>query len=288
MLAVTPSSVLKIAQYITDNLFRLDTDKQLGKVLMDLFSLKNKVAIVTGGNGGIGYGIACGLASVGGSIVIAARNPSKTANAAERIRSEYGVKVLELGVDVRRENQITSMVEKALDYFSRIDVLVNNAGINIRKMPQDLTSTEYDEVMEVNLRSAFLCSKAVYPAMKEVGGGKIINIGSMTSLFGGGKLMAYGASKGGIVAMTRALAVAWAPDNIQVNAILPGWIDTDLTRRARVELEDLNERVLTRTPMGRWGRSEDLQGSAIYLATAASNFVTGVALPVDGGYSVSV
>jgi len=255
---------------------------------MDLFSLKNKVAIVTGGNGGIGYGIACGLASVGGSIVIAARNPSKTANAAERIRSEYGVKVLELGVDVRRENQITSMVEKALDYFSRIDVLVNNAGINIRKMPQDLTSTEYDEVMEVNLRSAFLCSKAVYPAMKEVGGGKIINIGSMTSLFGGGKLMAYGASKGGIVAMTRALAVAWAPDNIQVNAILPGWIDTDLTRRARVELEDLNERVLTRTPMGRWGRSEDLQGSAIYLATAASNFVTGVALPVDGGYSVSV
>ena len=288
MLAVTPSSVLKIAQYITDNLFRLDTDKQLGKVLMDLFSLKNKVAIVTGGNGGIGYGIACGLASVGGSIVIAARNPSKTANAAERIRSEYGVKVLELGVDVRRENQITSMVEKALDYFSRIDVLVNNAGINIRKMPQDLTSTEYDEVMEVNLRSAFLCSKAVYPAMKEVGGGKIINIGSMTSLFGGGKLMAYGASKGGIVAMTRALAVAWAPDNIQVNAILPGWIDTDLTRRARVELEDLNERVLTRTPMGRWGRSEDLQGSAIYLATAASNFVTGVALPVDGGYSVSI
>lgn len=256
--------------------------------MVDLFSLQNKVAIVTGGNGGIGYGIACGLASVGGNIVIAARNPSKTAKAAERIRSDCGVKVLELGVDVRREDQITAMVEKTLDYFGRIDVLVNNAGINIRKMPQDLTSTEYDEVMEVNLRSAFLCSKAVYPAMKEVGGGKIINIGSMTSLFGGGKLMAYGASKGGIVAMTRALAVAWAPDNIQVNAILPGWIDTDLTRRARVELEDLNERVLTRTPMGRWGRSEDLQGSAIYLATAASNFVTGVALPVDGGYSVSI
>jgi 2-deoxy-D-gluconate 3-dehydrogenase len=165
---------------------------------------------------------------------------------------------------------------------------VNNAGINIRKMPQDLSSEEYDEVLEVNLRSAFLCSKAVYPAMKEAGGGKIINIGSMTSLFGGGKLMAYGASKGGIVAMTRALAVAWAPDNIQVNAILPGWIDTDLTRRARVELEGLNERVLVRTPVGRWGQPEDLQGTAIYLASAASNFVTGVALPVDGGYSVSI
>lgn len=256
--------------------------------MMDLFSLKDKVAIVTGGNGGIGYGIARGLASVGGNIIIAARNSSKTAKAAESIRRDYGARVLELGVDVRRENQILSMVEKTLEFFGRIDVLVNNAGINIRKMPQDLSSAEYDEVMEVNLRSAFLCSKAVYPAMKEARGGKIINIGSMTSLFGGGKLMAYGASKGGIVAMTRALAVAWAPDNIQVNAILPGWIDTDLTRKARVELEGLNERVLTRTPIGRWGRPEDLQGTAIYLATAASNFVTGVALPVDGGYSVSV
>ena len=255
---------------------------------MDLFSLKDKVAIVTGGNGGIGYGIACSLASVGGNIVIAARNPSKTAKAAERIRSGYGVEVLELGVDVRQENQITGMVEKTLEAFGRVDVLVNNAGINIRKLPQDLASAEYDEVLEVNLRSAFLCSKAVYPAMKEAGEGKIINIGSMTSLFGRGKLMAYGASKGGIVAMTRALAVAWAPDNIQVNAILPGWIDTDLTRRARVELEGLHERVLARTPVGRWGQPEDLQGSAIYLATAASNFVTGAALPVDGGYSVSI
>jgi 2-deoxy-D-gluconate 3-dehydrogenase len=253
-----------------------------------MFSLKGKVAIVTGGNGGIGYGIARGLANIGGSIVIAARNAQKTAKAAESIRGDYGASVLELGVDVRRENQVTSMVEKTLEAFGRIDVLVNNAGINIRKMPQDLSSAEYDEVLEVNLRSAFLCSKAVYPAMKEAGGGKIINIGSMTSLFGGAKLMAYGSSKGGIVAMTRALAVAWAPDNIQVNAILPGWIDTDLTRRARVELEGLNEQVLSRTPAGRWGRPEDLQGTAIYLATAASGFVTGVALPVDGGYSVSI
>ncbi len=255
---------------------------------MNLFSLKGKVAVVTGGNGGIGYGIACGFASVGGSIVIAARNPLKTAKAAESIRSEYGAEVLDLEVDVRQENQITSMVEKTLDLFGRIDVLVNNAGINIRKMPQDLSSTEYDEIMEVNLRSAFLCSKAVYPAMKKAGGGKIINIGSMTSLFGGSKLMAYGASKGGIVAMTRSLAVAWASDNIQVNVILPGWIDTDLTKRARIELEGLDERVITRTPVGRWGKPEDMQGTAIYLATAASDFVTGVALPMDGGYSVSI
>jgi 2-deoxy-D-gluconate 3-dehydrogenase len=254
--------------------------------MKDPFSLKGKVAIVTGGNGGIGKGIARGFAGVGGDIVIAARNQAKTAKAAEEIKREFGVKVLEVEVDVRQEKQIEAMVKKVLEGFGRIDVLVNNAGTNIRKMPQELSAAEYDEVLETNLRSAFLCSKAVYPAMKKVGGGKIISIGSMMSIFGGGKLLPYGTSKGGIVAMTHALAVAWAADNIQVNAILPGWIDTEMTRRARIELEGLNERVMARTPAGRWGTPEDLQGTAIYLATAASNFVNGVSLPVDGGYSV--
>jgi len=256
--------------------------------MKDLFSLKGKVAIVTGGNGGLGLGIARGLASVGGDIVIAARNAGKSAKAGEGIRKDFGGKVLEVEVDVRQEKQIQALVKKVLDTFGRIDVLVNNAGINIRKFPQDLLSSEYDEVLEVNLRSAYLTCKYVYPAMKKAGGGKVINIGSMTSIFGGGKLIAYGTSKGGIVAMTRAMAVGWATDNIQVNAILPGWIDTDMTRRARVELEGLNEKVLARTPVGRWGTPEDLAGTAIYLATAASNFITGVALPVDGGYSVSI
>jgi len=255
---------------------------------MKLFDLKEKVAIITGGNGGIGFGIARGLASVGCDIVIAARNPAKTAEAAEGIRGDYGVRVLELELDVRRQDTVESMVQKTLDAYHRIDVLVNNAGINIRKMPQDLSSTEYDEILDINLRGAFLCAKAVYPTMKAAGGGKIINIGSMTSLFGGAKLMAYGASKGGIVSMTRALASAWAVDNIQVNAILPGWIDTDLTRRGRVEIQGLNEQVLARTPMGRWGEPEDLQGAAIFLSAAASDFVTGVALPVDGGYSANI
>jgi 2-deoxy-D-gluconate 3-dehydrogenase len=255
---------------------------------MKLFDLKEKVAIITGGNGGIGLGIARGLSSVGCDIVIAARNTAKTAEAAERIRGDYGVRVLELELDVRRKDKVESTVRKTLDAYHRIDILVNNAGINIRKMPQDLSSEEYDEILDINLRGAFLCAKAVYPAMKAAGGGKIINIGSMTSLFGGAKLMAYGASKGGIVSMTRALASAWAVDNIQVNAILPGWIDTDLTRRGRVEIQGLNEQVLTRTPMGRWGKPEDLQGTAIYLSASASDFITGVALPVDGGYSANI
>jgi 2-deoxy-D-gluconate 3-dehydrogenase len=136
---------------------------------MGLFDLKGKVAIVTGGNGGIGQGIARGLADIGGDIVKAARNPLKMAKAAEGIRGDYGVKVLELVIDVRLEDHVNSMVEKTLDSFGRVDVLVNNAGINIRKMPQDLTSAEYDEILETNLRSAFLCSKAVYPVMRKAG-----------------------------------------------------------------------------------------------------------------------
>lgn len=250
------------------------------------FTLQGKVGIVTGGNGGIGKGIARGFAGMGGDVVIAARNQAKTAEAVREIQEEFGVRVLGLQVDVRQEEQIQAMGTQVLETFGRIDILVNNAGTNIRKMPQDYLTAEWDEILETNVRSAFLCSRAVYPGMKEVGGGKIINIGSMTSLFGGAKLAPYGTSKGGIVQLTRSLAVAWAPDNIQVNAILPGWIDTDLTRQARKELAGLNERVLAGTPVGRWGEPGDLAGVAVFLASPASNFVTGVALPVDGGYSV--
>ncbi|HEX77041.1 MAG TPA: glucose 1-dehydrogenase [Dehalococcoidia bacterium] len=254
--------------------------------MKDLFDLEGKVAIVTGGNGGIGKGIARGLGAMGADLAIAARNQAKTAEAARQIGEEFGRRVLGVQVDVRQEGQIRAMVAQVLDRFGRIDILVNNAGINIRKMPQDYLTAEWDEVLETNLRSAFLCSQAVYPAMKEAEGGKIINIGSMTSIFGGAKLAPYGTSKGGIVQLTRSLAVAWAPDNIQVNAILPGWINTDLTVQARKDIPGLNERVLARTPAGRWGEPHDLAGAAIFLASRASDFVTGAALPVDGGYSI--
>jgi len=256
--------------------------------MTDLFSLQNKVAIVTGGNGGIGKGIARGFAAVGADIVIAARNQAKTDETAREIKNEFGVQVLGLQVNVRHDDEIRAMVTQVLDRLRRIDILLNNAGINIRNMPQDYLVEEWDEILDTNLRSAFLCSKAVYPAMKEAGGGKIISIGSMTSIFGGAKLAPYGTSKGGIVQLTRSLAVAWAPDNIQVNAILPGWINTDLTRQARKELPGLNERVLARTPVGRWGEPDDLAGAAIFLASSTSDFVTGVALPVDGGFSVMI
>jgi 2-deoxy-D-gluconate 3-dehydrogenase len=189
-------------------------------------------------------------------------------------------------VDIGQEKQIESLTKQVRSDFGKIDILVNNAGLNIRKMPQDYQAAEWDEVLNINLRGAFLFAKAVYPAMKEAGGGKIINIGSMTSILGGAKLAPYGASKGGIVQLTQSLAVAWAVDNIQVNAILPGFINSELTIQARKDIPELNEKVLTRTPISRWGEPEDLAGTAIYMASGASDFVTGVAVPVDGGFSV--
>ena len=140
-------------------------------------------------------------------------------------------------------------------------------------------------MLDTNLTSAFVAAQAAYPHMKRAGGGKIVNIGSMMSLFGASFVAPYGASKGGIVQLTKALAAAWAKDGIQVNAVLPGWIDTELTRRARREVDGLHERVLARTPAGRWGEPEDLAGIAVFLCSAASDFVTGTAIPVDGGYS---
>ena len=251
----------------------------------ELFNLKQKVAIVTGGNGGIGNGIARGFAAVGADVVIVARNSQKTEAAANEIRQAFGVRCLGLLCDVTDESAVKQMAEKVHRDLGRIDILVNNAGINIRKLPQDYDASDWDQVLAGNLRSAFLCSKSVYPAMKAGGSGKIINIGSMTSIFGGAKLAPYSASKGGIVQMTRSLACAWAEENIQVNAILPGFIDTELTRQARIDIPGLNETVIARTPTRRWGKPNDLAGTAIFLASPASDFVTGVALPVDGGYS---
>ena len=254
----------------------------------DMFSLEGKVAIVTGGNGGIGKGIADGLASAGADIVIVGRNENKTEKAVQDIRKSYDVHAMGFQTDVSKDKDVQDMVKAVQEQLGRIDILVNNAGINIRKMPQEYEMSEWDRVMDVNLRAPFLCAHSVYPVMKNGGGGKIINIGSMTSIFGGAKLAPYGTSKGGIVQMTRSLAVAWAPDNIQVNAILPGWIETELTIQARKDIPGMHERVTARTPAGRWGEPSDMSGAAVFLAAGASDFITGVALPLDGGFSIFI
>jgi 2-deoxy-D-gluconate 3-dehydrogenase len=179
------------------------------------------------------------------------------------------------------------MIARVSGELGRIDVLINNAGMSIRKPPHILEADEWQQVIDTNLTSAFICSKAAYPALKAAGGGKVINIGSMMSIFGASFAPAYAASKGGIVQFTRACACAWAGDNIQVNAILPGWIDTDLTKTAREQVDGLHQRVLARTPAGRWGEIDDFAGIAVFLSSQASDFMTGTAIPVDGGYSVS-
>ena len=250
-----------------------------------LFDLKGKIAIVTGGNGGIGLGIARGLADAGADIAIVGRNQAKSDAAVADIKAR-GARAISVATDVSDKDAVSSMVERVARELGRIDILVNTAGINIRKPPHVLELAEWDSVIDTNLTSAFICSKAVHPAMKAAGGGKIINIGSMMSIFGASFAPAYAASKGGIVQFTRACACAWASDNIQANAILPGWIDTDLTKRARVEVDGLHDRVLARTPAARWGAIDDFAGIAVFLGSSASDFVTGTAIPVDGGYSI--
>jgi 2-deoxy-D-gluconate 3-dehydrogenase len=251
----------------------------------ELFDLSGKVAIVTGGNGGIGLGMARGMAAAGAAIAIVGRNEAKSAEAVADLAKD-GCKAIAVATDVTDEAAVAAMVERVRRELGRIDILVNNAGINIRKPPEALEIAEWDSVIATNLKSAFLCSRAVHPAMKETGSGKIINIGSMMSIFGASFAPAYAASKGGIVQFTRSCAVAWAPDNIQVNAILPGWIDTELTQRAREQVTGLHDKVLARTPAGRWGAAADFAGIATFLASSASDFVTGTAIPVDGGFSV--
>ena len=251
---------------------------------MKLFDLKGKAAIVTGGNGGIGLGIARGLARAGASIAVAARNAEKNTAAVKALEA-LGAKAVAIEVDVRDEASCRAMVARAAERLGRVDILVNNAGTNVRKLPQEYTLAEWREVLDTNLTSAFVCSQAAYPEMVKARGGKVICTGSMMSIFGGPVMAPYGASKGGIVQLAKSLACAWAKDNIQVNAILPGFINTELTIGARKVIAGLHDRVIARTPAGRWGEPEDFAGIAVFLASAASDFVTGAAIPIDGGYA---
>ena len=249
-----------------------------------LFDLTGKVAVVTGGNGGIGLGIAMGLAGAGANIVIAARSVEKTAQALENIRA-LGVEAHGITVDVTQEPAIQRIVTSTIDHMGRLDILVNNSGIAVRAQPQELTAAQWDSVVDVNLRAAFLASKAAYAQMVKAGGGKVINVGSMYSIFGSDWGAPYAASKGGLVQLTKSLAVAWAKDNIQVNAVLPGWIVTDLTRGIQDADPNRYDNISRRIPTGRWGEPSELAGAAVFLASTASDYVTGATLTIDGGYS---
>lgn len=244
-----------------------------------LFSLDGRVAIVTGGNGGLGLAIARGLRLAGAMVTVTGRDPEKN----EAATREFGPDAV-FELDIRDEDRVESVVGEVVGRFGSLDVLVNNAGVGRGGAVDELAVEAWDEVLGSHLRGAFLCSKHVVPAMRARGAGKIVNVGSMFSLFGPPGFSPYAAAKTGILGLTRALAVELAP-TIQVNAVLPGWFETELTRGTRASPR--GDEIRRRTPAGRWGKPGDLVGPTIFLASPASDFITGVVLPVDGGYAVS-
>jgi 2-deoxy-D-gluconate 3-dehydrogenase len=251
-----------------------------------MFDLTGRVAFVTGGNGGIGKAIALGFARAGASgVVIAARDQEKSRRAAGEIEGA-GSRVLVQPCDVADPASVEAAVSAAVGAFGGLDIVVNNSGTTVRKQPQEVAPEDWDRVVDTNLKGVYLVSRACYPHLKSRGGGKVINIGSMLSIFGNEYASVYAASKGGVVQYTKSCAVAWARDNIQVNAILPGWITTDMTAGMLRMYPERYQIVVDRTPAGRWGKPDELAGTAVFLASRASDFVTGVSIPVDGGYAV--
>ncbi len=223
---------------------------------MNLFDLKGKAAIVTGGNDGIGRGIAIALATAGASVCIAGRNEKKN----ERVHLEIeklGARSIVSRCDVNVEADIEATIATTEKAFGGLGILVNNAGIAALNAPERMTDEEWDSVIQTNLSSVFKFSRAAHASLAKSGGGKVINIGSMYSIFGSPFAPSYSASKGGVVQLTKSLAVAWAKDNIQVNAILPGWIATDMTAPIKSDMPDLYQGIIARTPAGRFGEPEE-------------------------------
>jgi 2-deoxy-D-gluconate 3-dehydrogenase len=252
---------------------------------MKTFDLTGKVALVTGGNGGIGRGIALGLAAAGADVVIAARNRDKTAAVVQELQA-LGRRAVGAECDMRNGEQIASALATAARELGGLDIVVNNAGVAGGGLPEQLNEEEWDRVVDTNLRAVFVTCKLAHPLLKARGAGKVINIGSEYGQFGSPFLLPYSASKGGLVALTKSLATAWARDRIQVNAIIPGWIRTDMTAPV-VASGAFAQQILDRTPARRFGEPEELAGAAVFLASAASDFVTGQSLAVDGGYSIA-
>jgi 2-deoxy-D-gluconate 3-dehydrogenase len=249
-----------------------------------LFDLSGQVAVVTGGNGGIGRGIALGLAAAGAAVAIFGRNGEKN----QRVLSELkaiGVPSLAVRVDLTNRTGLEPALSRVEGELGSVGILVNNAGIvSLSGGVMNEKTEDWDRVVETQLNSVFLLSKLVARSMLAQKRGKIINIGSMYSYFGSGLIPSYSAAKGAIIQLTKSMAIEFAPHNIQVNAIAPGWIETDMT--APVRTTPMNDEILARTPAGRWGQPEEVAGTAVYLASRASDFVTGATIRVDGGYAI--
>jgi len=246
------------------------------------FDLKSKVAIVTGGHGGIGRAIALGLADAGADVIVASRNLEALKPVVKQIEA-LGRKSIALSVDVTDETQVANMVKDTLKVFPAIDILVNGSGLAIRKPAETFPIEEWQKVMDINALGTFLCCQAVGRVMLQQKRGKIINISSVRGRYGlPANYAAYCASKGAVDSLTRTLACEWAKHNVLVNAVAPTVVETELTKDALADPE-YAKTMKARIPMGRWALTEDIVGPAIFFASDASNFITGQILYVDGG-----
>lgn len=250
--------------------------------ILEKMSLRGKVAIVTGASRGLGRAMALGLAEAGADVAVVSRTPADLEEVAAEIR-ELGRACLPVQADVSIRADVERMVKRAMERFARMDILVNNAGTIYRGASEDYPEEEWDRVIHVNLKGAFLCAQAVAQVMIQQGGGKIINTASVMSTIGRATIPAYAASKGGITQLTKTLAVEWAKYNIHVNAIGPGFFRTDLTQALRDDPQR-SAQISSRIPVGRWGVPEDLKGAVVFLASDASEYITGHVLYVDGGF----
>ena len=252
-----------------------------------LFDLEGRVAVVTGGNGGIGRSLALGLASAGASVAIIGRNPGKNSAVLDELQT-IGKPALSVTLDLTQREELDPAIQYIESTLGPIDILVNNAGIvSLSGGILNEQAADWDSVIETQLNSVFLVSKRVAQSMSERKAGKIINIASMYSYFGAALVPSYSAAKGAVVQLTKSMAIELAPYNIQVNSIAPGFIETDMTAPIKSEeLKDMYDEIITRTPAGRWGQPDELVGTAVFLASRASDFVTGTRIRVDGGYAI--
>jgi len=249
-----------------------------------LFDLTGQVAVVTGGNGGIGRSIALGLAGAGAAVAVLGRNDEKNQRVLSELQALH-VPSVAVKIDLTNRAALAPALNKVEAALGPINILVNNAGnVSLSGGVLQEKPEDWDSVIETQLNAVFLLSKLVAASMLSRKAGKIINIGSMYSFFGSGLIPSYSAAKGAIIQLTKSMAIELAPHNIQVNAIAPGWIETDMTAPAKTM--PLNDEILARTPAGRWGQPEEVAGTAVYLASRASDFVTGATIRVDGGYSI--
>jgi gluconate 5-dehydrogenase len=251
--------------------------------VQELFDLSGKTAIVTGGGSGLGKQMAVGLAECGADVVLCARTVERCEEVAEELRG-LGVQALALACNVREQAQIQAVVDAAIAEFGTVDILVNNAGTSWKASPEEMPLEAWQKVIDVNLTGPFLFSQAAGIVMIRQGRGKVINISSVAAFQGAPtealNAIAYNTSKGGLLSFTRDLAVKWAPYGINVNAIAPGWFPSEMSQ---LVLERSGDRLMEHIPLGRYGTDHDLKGAVAFLASAASDFVTGITLPVDGG-----